>query len=49
MLIRGDYTEIKSSQHLLTLPWKWCHGDPETSAFYVNIRLFMFQEIIFDQ
>ena len=23
------------------LPWEWCHDDAETSAFNVNIRLFM--------
>ena len=39
---------MKSSQHLLTLPWEQCNDDAETSAFNFNIRLFMFKNIIFD-
>ena len=49
LLIRRDYrNEIFATLTHFALR-KWRHDDAETSAFNVNIRLFVFQEIIFDQ
>ena len=48
-LIRRDYrNQIFATLTHFALR-KWRHHDAETSAFNANIRLFMFQEIIFDQ
>ena len=35
--------------YIFYLPWEWCHDDAETSAFNVNICLFMLKEIVIDQ
>jgi len=42
-------SQCKVSKCWGDLTWEWCHDDAEGWAFNVNIRLFMFQEIIFDQ
>ena len=42
-------SQCKVSKCWKDLIWEWCHDDTNMSAFNVNIRFFMFQEIIFDQ
>ena len=49
MLIRRDYRNQIFATLSLCLEKEWCHDDAETSAFNANIRLFLFQEIIFYQ